>query len=137
MASSMLDNVTSVTLRELKAKSPEELLAYAEELEVENASSMRTQDMLFAILKELADSEVEITGQGVLEVLTDGFGFLRSPESNYLPGPDDIYVSPEVLKKGNIRTGDTVEGPITSGNFLQTTGRRSMFLSQQLRSRTS
>ncbi len=112
MASSMLDNLTSVTLRELKAKSPEELLLYAEELEVENASSMRTQDMLFAILKELADSEVEITGQGVLEVLVDGFGFLRSPESNYLPGPDDIYVSPEVLKKANIRTGDTVEGPI-------------------------
>ncbi|MFT5932326.1 MAG: transcription termination factor Rho, partial [Hyphomonas sp.] len=68
----------------------------------------------FAILKELADSEVEITGLGVLEVLTDGFGFLRSPESNYLPGPDDIYVSPEVLKKANIRTGDTVEGPITA-----------------------
>jgi|TARA_R110002020_G_scaffold83397_1_gene206796 transcription termination factor Rho len=110
----MLDNVTSVTLRELKAKSPEELLAYAEELEVENASALRTQDMLFAILKELADSEVEITGQGVLEVLVDGFGFLRSPESNYLPGPDDIYVSPEVLKKANIRTGDTVEGPITA-----------------------
>jgi transcription termination factor Rho len=114
MASSMLDNVTSVTLRELKAKSPEELLLYAEELEVENASALRTQDMLFAILKELADSEVEITGLGVLEVLTDGFGFLRSPESNYLPGPDDIYVSPEVLKKANIRTGDTVEGPITA-----------------------
>jgi transcription termination factor Rho len=114
MASSMLDNLTSVTLRELKAKSPEELLAYAEELEVENASSMRTQDMLFAILKELADGEVEITGQGVLEVLTDGFGFLRSPESNYLPGPDDIYVSPEVLKKANIRTGDTVEGAIVA-----------------------
>ena len=112
MASSMLYNLTSVTLRELKAKSPEELLLYAEELEVENASSMRTQDMLFAILKELADSEVDITGQGVLEVLVDGFGFLRSPESNYLPGPDDIYVSPEVLKKANIRTGDTVEGPI-------------------------
>ncbi|MEQ9505583.1 MAG: transcription termination factor Rho [Hyphomonas sp.] len=110
----MLDNLTSVTLRELKAKSPEELLLYAEELEVENASSMRTQDMLFAILKELADSEVEITGQGVLEVLVDGFGFLRSPESNYLPGPDDIYVSPEVLKKANIRTGDTVEGPIVA-----------------------
>ncbi|MCL4129511.1 UNVERIFIED_CONTAM: hypothetical protein GTU68_016429 [Idotea baltica] len=70
--------------------------------------------MLFAILRELADSEVEITGLGVLEVLTDGFGFLRSPESNYLPGPDDIYVSPEVLKKANIRTGDTVEGPITA-----------------------
>ena len=114
MASSMLDDITSVKLSDLKAKSPEELLAYAEELEIENASSMRTQDMLFAILKELADSEVEITGQGVLEVLTDGFGFLRSPESNYLPGPDDIYVSPEVLKKGNIRTGDTVEGPIVA-----------------------
>ncbi|HCJ17765.1 MAG TPA: transcription termination factor Rho, partial [Hyphomonas sp.] len=110
----MLDDITSVKLSDLKAKSPEELLSCAEELEVENASSMRTQDMLFAILKELADSEVEITGQGVLEVLTDGFGFLRSPESNYLPGPDDIYVSPEVLKKGNIRTGDTVEGPIVA-----------------------
>jgi transcription termination factor Rho len=110
----MLDNVTSVTLRELKAKTPVELLEYAEALEVENASALRTQDMLFAILRELADSEVEITGLGVLEVLTDGFGFLRSPESNYLPGPDDIYVSPEVLKKANIRTGDTVEGPITA-----------------------
>jgi transcription termination factor Rho len=114
MASTMLDNVTSVTLRELKAKTPVELLEYAEALEVENASALRTQDMLFAILRELADSEVEITGLGVLEVLTDGFGFLRSPESNYLPGPDDIYVSPEVLKKANIRTGDTVEGPITA-----------------------
>ena len=114
MASSFLDTITSVKLGDLKAKSPEELLQYAEELEIENASSMRTQDMLFAILKELADSEVEIFGQGVLEVLTDGFGFLRSPESNYLPGPDDIYVSPEVLKKANIRTGDTVEGPITA-----------------------
>ncbi len=114
MTASVLDNLTSVKLSDLKAKSPEQLLAYAEELEIENASSMRTQDMLFAILKELADSEVEITGQGVLEVLTDGFGFLRSPESNYLPGPDDIYVSPEVLKKANIRTGDTVEGPIVA-----------------------
>jgi transcription termination factor Rho len=112
MSTSLLENLTSVTLRELKAKTPEELLEYAEELEIENSSSMRTQDMLFAILKELADSEVEITGQGVLEVLSDGFGFLRSPESNYLAGPDDIYVSPEVLKKANIRTGDTVEGPI-------------------------
>lgn len=112
MASTSLDTITSVTLRELKAKSPQELLEYAEEWEVENASSMRTQDMLFAILKELAENEVEIIGLGVLEVLTDGFGFLRSPESNYLPGPDDIYVSPEVLKKANIRTGDTVEGPI-------------------------
>ncbi|MCI4644850.1 MAG: transcription termination factor Rho [Hyphomonadaceae bacterium] len=101
-----------MTLRDLKAKSPTELLAYAEELEVENASSLRTQDMLFAILKELADRDIEIIGDGVLEVLSDGFGFLRSPESNYLPGPDDIYVSPQVLKKAGLRTGDTVEGPI-------------------------
>ncbi len=114
MASSSLDSLESITLGELKAKSPEELLAFAEELEIENASALRTQDMLFAILKELADSEVQITGQGVLEVLVDGFGFLRAPESNYLPGPGDIYVSPEVLKKANIRTGDTVEGPIKS-----------------------
>ena len=114
MASSSLDSLESITLGELKAKSPEELLAFAEELEIENASALRTQDMLFAILKELAESEVQITGQGVLEVLVDGFGFLRAPESNYLPGPGDIYVSPEVLKKANIRTGDTVEGPIKS-----------------------
>lgn len=114
MASSSLDSLESITLGELKEKSPEELLAFAEELEIENASALRTQDMLFAILKELAESEVQITGQGVLEVLVDGFGFLRAPESNYLPGPGDIYVSPEVLKKANIRTGDTVEGPIKS-----------------------
>ena len=107
-----LDTVTRVTLHELKAKSPTELLAYAEALEVEKASALRTQDMLFAILKELADREVEIIGEGVLEVLPDGFGFLRSPESNYLPGPDDIYVSPNVLKSSGLRTGDTVEGPI-------------------------
>ena len=81
---------TQVYLRELKAKSPTDLLAYAEMLEVENASSLRTQDMLFAILKELAEQEVEIIGRGVVEVLPDGFGFLRSPESNYLAGPDDI-----------------------------------------------
>ena len=112
MPDTTFDNVTRVTLRDLKAKSPKELLTYAEELEVENASSLRTQDMLFAILKELADREVEIIGDGVLEVLSDGFGFLRSPESNYLPGPDDIYVSPQVLKKAGLRTGDTVEGPI-------------------------
>ena len=103
-----------VTLNELKAKSPKELLSYAEELEVENASSLRTQDMLFAILKELAERDVEIIGVGVLEVLSDGFGFLRSPESNYLPGPDDIYVSPQLRKQTGIRTGDTVEGPIKS-----------------------
>jgi transcription termination factor Rho len=103
---------TEVYLRELKAMSPTELLAYAEMLEVENASSLRTQDMLFAILKELAEQEVQIFGRGVVEVLQDGFGFLRSPESNYLAGPDDIYVSPKVLKKAGLKTGDTIEGPI-------------------------
>ena len=99
-------------LSDLKAKSPTDLLAQAEELEVENASSMRKQDMLFAILKELADRDVEIVGDGVLEVLQDGFGFLRSPEANYLPGPDDIYLSPNQLRHFSLRTGDTVEGPI-------------------------
>ena len=99
-------------LQELKDKSPAELLAFAEELEVENASTLRTQDMMFAILKNLADSEVTILGAGVLEVLSDGFGFLRAPESNYLAGPDDIYVSPSQVKRFGLRTGDTVEGEI-------------------------
>jgi transcription termination factor Rho len=97
-------------LSELKAKSPTELLAFAEELEVENASSMRKQDMMFAILKQLAEEGTEIIGGGVLEVLQDGFGFLRSPEANYLPGPDDIYVSPSQIRRFALRTGDTVEG---------------------------
>jgi transcription termination factor Rho len=101
-----------VYLRDLKAKTPVQLLAYAESLEVENASSLRTQDMLFAILRELAERDIVIIGQGVLEVLVDGFGFLRSPESNYLPGPDDIYVSPKVIKQAGLKTGDTVDGPI-------------------------
>ena len=99
-------------LQELKQKSPAELLAYAEELEVENASTLRKQDMMFAILKQLADNEVAIYGSGVLEVLSDGFGFLRAPESNYLPGPDDIYVSPSQVRRFGLRTGDTVEGEI-------------------------
>ncbi len=103
-----------VALRDLKLKTPKDLLEYAESLEVENASSLRTQDMLFAILKELADRDTEILGAGVMEVLSDGFGFLRSPESNYLPGPDDIYVSPSTIKKYGLRTGDTVEGEIRS-----------------------
>src|SRR3954452_24246335 len=103
-----------MNLQELKRKSPAELLAFAEELEIENASSMRKQDMLFAILKELAERDVEITGEGVVETLQDGFGFLRSPESNYLPGPDDIYVSPSQIRRFGLRTGDTVEGPIRS-----------------------
>jgi transcription termination factor Rho len=89
-------------------------LAFAEELGIENASSMRKQDMMFAILKELAERNVEILGNGVLETLQDGFGFLRSPESNYLAGPDDIYVSPSQIRRFGLRTGDTVEGPIRS-----------------------
>ncbi|HBA44134.1 MAG TPA: transcription termination factor Rho, partial [Alphaproteobacteria bacterium] len=101
-------------LSDLKAKSPTELLAFAEELEVENASTLRKQDMLFAILKQLAEQNIEITGIGVLEVLQDGFGFLRSPEANYLPGPDDIYVSPNQIRRFSLRTGDTVEGRIRS-----------------------
>ena len=86
-------------LQELKAKSPADLLAYAEDLEIENASTLRKQDMMFAILKQLADNDVAIYGSGVLEVLSDGFGFLRAPESNYLPGPDDIYVSPSQVRR--------------------------------------
>ena len=102
----------NLKLKELKIKTPQELLAYAEELGVENASSMRTQDMLFSILKTLASDKKEIDGEGVLEVLQDGFGFLRSKEANYLPGPDDIYVSPSQIKRFGLRSGDTVEGPI-------------------------
>ena len=101
-------------LQELKTKSPADLLAYAEELEIENASALRKQDMMFAILKQLADNDQAIYGSGVLEVLQDGFGFLRSPESNYLPGPDDIYVSPSQVRRFGLRTGDTVEGQIRS-----------------------
>jgi transcription termination factor Rho len=103
-----------MNLQELKHKTPAELLAFAEELEIENASSLRKQDMLFAILKQLAENDVPISGDGVLEVLSDGFGFLRSPEANYLPGPDDIYVSPSQVRRFGLRTGDTVEGQIRS-----------------------
>jgi len=99
-------------LQELKDKSPQDLLAYAEELDIDNASSLRKQDMMFAILKELADQDVVIQGGGVLEVMPDGFGFLRSPEANYLAGPDDIYVSPSQVKRYQLRTGDTVDGQI-------------------------
>ncbi|MDA0701983.1 MAG: transcription termination factor Rho [Proteobacteria bacterium] len=101
-------------LQELKDKSPADLLAFAEELNVENASNLRKQDMMFAILKQLAEDDVPISGSGVLETLQDGFGFLRSPESNYLPGPDDIYVSPSQVRRFGLRTGDTVEGQIRS-----------------------
>jgi transcription termination factor Rho len=103
-----------MNLQELKRKTPAELLAFAEELQIENASSLRKQDMMFAILKQLAENDVAIFGDGVLEILSDGFGFLRSPEANYLPGPDDIYVSPSQVRRFGLRTGDTVEGQIRS-----------------------
>ncbi len=103
-----------MNLKELKQKSPADLLAFAEELEIENASSQRKQDIMFAILKRLAEQGTAIYGEGVLEVLQDGFGFLRSPEANYLPGPDDIYVSPSQVRRFALRTGDTVEGEIRS-----------------------
>jgi len=99
-------------LKDLKQKTPTELLVFAEELEVENASTMRKQELMFAILKNLAAQDVDIIGEGVVEVLQDGFGFLRSPDANYLPGPDDIYVSPSQIRRFSLRTGDTVEGQI-------------------------
>jgi len=107
-----LEGLTSLTLQELKRKSPTELLAFAEGLQVENANTMRSQELMFAILKLLAERGAEIGGGGVIEILTDGFGFLRSPQSNYLPGPDDIYVSPSQIRRFGLRTGDTVDGQI-------------------------
>ncbi|MDX2237648.1 MAG: transcription termination factor Rho [Hyphomonadaceae bacterium] len=101
-----------MSLQELKRKPPQELLAMAEALDIESANNLRSQDMMFAILKQLAEQGVEIGGGGVLEILSDGFGFLRSPQSNYLPGPDDIYVSPQQIRKFGLRTGDTVDGQI-------------------------
>src|SRR5258707_3858596 len=101
-----------MTLEEVKRKSPAELLAFAEELQIENASSLRKQDMMFTILKQLAENDVTITGDGVLEVLSDGFGFLRSPEANYLPGPDDIYVSPNQVRRFRLPPGLTAVGAI-------------------------
>ena len=106
--------MSEMKLQELKSKSATELLSFAEELQVENASTMRKQELMFAILKQLAAQEVEIIGEGVVEVLQDGFGFLRSPDANYLPGPDDIYVSPSQIRRFSLRTGDTVEGMIRS-----------------------
>ncbi|WP_305097583.1 transcription termination factor Rho [Croceibacterium aestuarii] len=99
-------------LKELKKRAPAELVAMAEEYDVEGASTLRRQDLMFAILKEVADEGEEIVGQGTIEVLQDGFGFLRSPEANYLAGPDDIYISPNQVRKFGLRTGDTVEGEI-------------------------
>ena len=101
-----------MNLQELKQKSPTDLLSYAEEYGVENASTLRKQDLMFALLKQLAESDITISGGGVLEILQDGFGFLRSPESNYLPGPDDIYVSPNQIRRFGLRTGDTGDGEI-------------------------
>ena len=101
-----------MNLQELKQKTPDDLLSYAEDLNIENASNLRKQEMMFAILKQLAANEIAIFGDGVLETLQDGFGFLRAPEANYLPGPDDIYVSPSQIRRFGLRTGDTVEGQI-------------------------
>ncbi len=104
--------MAEMKLQELKNKTPTDLLAFAEELEVENASTMRKQELMFAILKALATQDIEIIGEGVVEVLQDGFGFLRSANANYLPGPDDIYISPSQIRRFSLKTGDTVEGPI-------------------------
>ena len=110
----MQDIVKEMKLQDLKVKTPTELLSFAEEVGVENASAMRKQELMFAILKQLAAKETDIIGTGVVEMLQDGFGFLRSPDANYLPGPDDIYVSPSQIRRFALRTGDTVEGQIRS-----------------------
>ena len=101
-----------MNLGELKKQSPADLISQAEELGIENPSTLRKQEILFSILKKLAENNEEITGAGVLEVLQDGFGFLRAIESNYLPGPDDIYVSPSQIRRFGLRTGDSVEGQV-------------------------
>ncbi|MGB3279492.1 MAG: transcription termination factor Rho, partial [Pseudorhodobacter sp.] len=108
------DDVQRLNLADLKAKTPADLLAMAEEWDIENAPSMRKGEMMFSILKEHAEEGWEIGGDGVLEVVQDGFGFLRSPSANYLPGPDDIYVSPETIRQFSLRTGDTIEGVIAA-----------------------
>jgi transcription termination factor Rho len=110
----MDEMIKEIKLQDLKAKTPTELLSFAETTGVENASALRKQELMFAILKQLAAQETEIIGTGVVEILQDGFGFLRSPDANYLPGPDDIYVSPSQIRKFALRTGDTVEGHIRS-----------------------
>ncbi|HEU4380798.1 MAG TPA: transcription termination factor Rho, partial [Hyphomicrobiaceae bacterium] len=110
----MQDIVKEMKLQDLKVKTPTELLSFAEEVGVENASAMRKQELMFAILKQLAAKDTDIIGTGVVEILQDGFGFLRSPDANYLPGPDDIYVSPSQIRRFALRTGDTVEGQIRS-----------------------
>ena len=111
---SPLQSKNPMNLQELKKRNPSELIVQAEKLGIENPSTLRKQEILFAILKKLAEKNEKITGQGVLELLPDGFGFLRAMESNYLPGPDDIYVSPSQIRRFGLRTGDTVEGEIRS-----------------------
>ena len=106
--------MAEIKLKDLKSKTPTELLAFADEHEVEAASTLRKQELMFAILKQLASNDIDIIGEGVVEVLADGFGFLRSPDSNYLAGPDDIYISPSQIRRFSLRTGDTVEGQIRS-----------------------
>jgi len=109
-----LESMTSISLDDLKLLKPANLIKFAEKVGVENAGSMRKQDIFFQILRDLADDEMQINGSGVLEVLQDGFGFLRAPEANYLPGPDDIYVSPQQIRSLGLRTGDTISGEIRS-----------------------
>jgi len=109
-----LDSMTSISLDDLKLLKPADLIKFAEKVGVENAASMRKQDIFFRVLRDLADDEMQINGSGVLEVLQDGFGFLRAPEANYLPGPDDIYVSPQQIRALGLRTGDTISGEIRS-----------------------
>ena len=109
-----IEGMTSISLDDLKLLKPAELIKFAEKVGVENASSMRKQDIFFSVLKDMAEEDVQINGSGVLEVLQDGFGFLRAPEANYLPGPDDIYVSPKQIRRLGLRTGDTVSGEIAS-----------------------
>ena len=107
-----LDDMSSISLDDLKKLKPAELIKFAKEVGIENAGSMRKQDIFVQVLKDLADDDIEIHGGGVLEVLQDGFGFLRAPEANYLPGPDDIYLSTKIIRKMGLRTGDTVAGEI-------------------------
>jgi transcription termination factor Rho len=109
-----VDSIKAISLDELKKKKPAELIQFAEAVGIENAGNLRKQDIFVAVLKDLASREVEISGTGVLEVLQDGFGFLRAPEANYLAGPDDIYVSPKTIRAHGLRTGDTVSGEIRS-----------------------
>ena len=120
-------------LQELKNKTPTDLLAFAESVEVENAGVMRKQELMFAILKQLAAQEVEIIGEGVVEVLQDGFGFMRSANANYLPGPDDIYISPSQIRRSRSKTGDTVEGPIRGPRKGEAAYSRPVFQGRQTR----